>query len=49
MWVKVKFGEELRVFVSAYGPESERSEEQREAFWSELEGCVEKGKGAVVR
>ena len=44
MWVKVKFGGEFWVFVSAYGPGSERSEEEREAFWSELAGCVEERK-----
>ena len=27
--------------ISAYGPGSERSEEEREAFWSELAGCSE--------
>ena len=32
------------MFVSAYGPGSERSEEEREAFWSELAGCVEERK-----
>ena len=35
MWVNVKFGEEFLVFVRAYGPGSEKSEEEREAF------CVE--------
>ena len=29
MWVKVKFGGEFWVLVSAYGPGSERSEEER--------------------
>ena len=43
-WVEVKFGGEFRVFVSAYGPGSERSEEEREAFCSQLAGCVEEGK-----
>ena len=32
------------MFVSAYGPGNERSEEEREAFWSELAGCVEERK-----
>ena len=32
------------MFVSAYGPGSERIEEEREAFWSELAGCVEETK-----
>ena len=31
-WVKVKFGGEVLVFVIAYGPGSERNEEEREAF-----------------
>ena len=32
------------MFVSAYDPGSERSEEEREAFWSELAECVEERK-----
>ena len=32
MWVKVKFGGEFWVFVSAYGP---GSEEERDVLWSE--------------
>ena len=28
------------MFISAYGPGSERSEEEREEFWSELSECV---------
>ena len=32
MWVKVKLGIERWEFVSAYGPGSERSEEEREHF-----------------
>lgn len=30
MWVKIKFGSEVWVFVSLYGPGSEISEEERE-------------------
>ena len=32
MWVKAKFGGEVWVFVSAYGPGCKRSEEEREAL-----------------
>ena len=32
------------MFVSAYCPGSEGSEEDREAFWSELAGCIEERK-----
>ena len=32
------------MFVSAYGKGSERSEEKKEAFWSELAGYVEERK-----
>ena len=35
MRVKVKFGGDIWVFVSAYGSGSERSEEVKEAFWSD--------------
>ena len=38
MLVKVKFKEDIWIFVSVYGP---RSEEEREALLSELAGCVE--------
>ena len=41
MWVKVKLGIERWVFVSAYGPGSERSEEEREHFLSSLSECIE--------
>ena len=40
MWVKVKFGCEVWVFISAYGPGSERSEDERTSFWNELNDCV---------
>ena len=32
MWLNVKFGGEFWMFVSVYGPGSDRSEEEREAF-----------------
>ena len=37
MWVKVKIE---WMFMSAYGPGSEKSEEQIEEFWNELNECV---------
>ena len=43
-WMKVKFGGETWIFVRAYRMRSERSEEEREAFWSELARCVEERK-----
>ena len=42
MWVKVKVGCETWVFVSAYGPGSERTDEERERFYRDLNACVEK-------
>ena len=36
MWVRVKIERESWEFISAYGPGSERSEEEIEVFWSEL-------------
>ena len=49
MWVKVKWGQEVWVFVSAYGPGSERSADEREDFWTDLADCVEVvGKGCSV-
>ena len=41
MWVRVRLGRECWAFISAYGPGSERSEEERAAFWNELEDCVD--------
>ena len=41
MLVKMRIGGEVWVFVSAYGPGSERSEEEREEFWSDLNEIVE--------
>ena len=40
MWVRMKIERESWVFISAYGPGSERSEEEIEEFWSELNECV---------
>ena len=40
MWVKVKIERESWVFISAYGPGSEKSEEEIEEFWNELSECV---------
>ena len=34
-------GIERWVFVSAYGPGSERREEEREHFWRSLSECIE--------
>ena len=41
MWVRVRVGRECWAFVSVYGPGSEKTEEEREGFWSELTDCVE--------
>ena len=40
MWVRVKIEQESWVFISTYGPGSERSEEEIKEFWSELSMCV---------
>ena len=40
MWVRVRIGRECWAFVSAYGPGSEKTEEEREGFWNELTECV---------
>ena len=40
MWVRVKIERESWVFISAYGPGSEKSEEEIEEFWYELRECV---------
>ena len=39
-WVKLIFGREVWVFISAYGPGSERGEDERELFWQELTECI---------
>ena len=41
MWVRMRFGVERWVFVSAYGPGSERKGEEVEEFWSDLGECVQ--------
>ena len=49
MWVRVRMGRECWAFVSAYGPGSEKTEEEREGFWSELTDCVDSlGKSSYV-
>ena len=40
MWVRVKIERESWVFISAYGPGSEKIEEEVEEFWNELSECV---------
>ena len=40
MWVKLKFGQEKWVIVSAYGPGSEFHQEEVQRFWDELGDCV---------
>ena len=40
MWVRVKINRDSGVLISTYGPGSERSEEEIEEFWSELNECV---------
>ena len=40
MWVRVKIKRESWVFISAYGPGSEKSKEEIEEFWNELSECV---------
>ena len=41
MLVKVKLGVERWAFVSAYGPGSERSEEEMEQIWTDHSECIE--------
>ena len=40
MWVRVKIERESWMFISAYGPGSEMSEQEIAEFWSELSECV---------
>lgn len=47
LWVKVRLGCEKWVFVSAYGPGSERSVEEREEFWDMLSDCVGSFDGSI--
>ena len=44
MWVRVKIQRESWVFISAYGPDSEKSEVEIEEFWNELSSVL----GALV-
>ncbi len=46
MWVKMKMGHESWVFVSAYGPGSERSEQEVDEFWNDLSECVGNFRGS---
>ena len=41
MLVRMKFGADSWVFVSVYGPGSERSVQEKEVFWDELRTCVQ--------
>ena len=41
MWVRMRFGADSWVFVSAYGPGSEKTTEETEVFWDELRTCVQ--------
>ena len=41
MWVEVKFGSELWVFVSAYGLGSGMYVIEKEAFWNDLDDCLQ--------
>ena len=41
MWVRVRMGRECWAFVSAYRPDCERSEEERDKFRNELTRCVD--------
>ena len=40
MWVRVQLGIEKWVFLSVYGPGSEKSEEERKLFWERLNECI---------
>ena len=40
VWVRLKIERESWAFISAYGPGSERGEEEIVEFWSELSECV---------
>ena len=40
LWVRVKIERESWMIISAYGPRSERSGEEREEFWSALSYSV---------
>ena len=40
MWVKMKMGLNVWVFVSVYGPGGERDEQERDDFWNDLNDCL---------
>ena len=40
MWLKVQLVVEKWVFVSTYGPESEKSDEEKELPWGNLNECL---------
>ena len=40
MWVKVKWGCEVWVFLSVYGPGAEKSDDERNDFWNAISGCI---------
>jgi exonuclease III len=40
IWVRLQCGNENWVIVSAYGPGSEKKEDERERFWEALSECV---------
>lgn len=40
VWAHLQCGNEKWVVVSAYGPGSEKPEDERERFWEELSECV---------
>ena len=40
MWIKLKLGREVWAIVSAYGPDSGKTDEVRANFWNELRDCV---------
>ena len=40
MWMKLKIGQATCEVISAYGPGSERSIEEREGIWDAVEGCI---------
>ena len=42
MWVRLKFGREGWVIVSAYGPGCEKDDNERDQFWNELRDCVDR-------
>ena len=41
MWVRMRFGADSWVFVSAYGPGKDKSDKEAEIFWDELRNCIQ--------